>query len=277
MGERIELRAALALPIVGFFAFVCGVVVAVPTAPVGLRVVMCVFALSFLGFAILLGRRRLVVDDAGITARGVFSTTQLGWNEIDHYTFWSMDQQMVYAVGGQGGLAGALVIGLVAAAVAVSRNRGNANRRFAAGKLTVVGKRTLAVDARYAKVTDALDPIFDRLHAVVGPRRDFAPFTLGIGELVHTKKGAIALADIEKISVGSGRLYIKKRGKRLSWLSVHMKQIHNGLLLIEALGEAGLIVDAKAGMFVPPTVLDKLHAATARQQAMPAARVVRRD
>lgn len=278
MGERIELRAALALPIVfGFFALTCGAVAAVPTIPVAMRVVMGLFALFFLAFAILLGRRRLTIDDSGITARGVFGTTELGWNEIDHYTFWSMDQQMVYAVGGQGGVAGALVVGLIAAAVAMSRNRGSANRRFAAGRLTIVGKRTVAIDARYAKVTDALDPIFDRLHAVVGPRRDFAPFTLGAGELVHAKKGAIALADIEKISVGSGRFFIKKRGKRLSWLSLHMKQIHNGLLFIEALGEAGLIVDAKAGMFVPPTVLDKLHAATARQQAMPTARVVRRD
>lgn len=249
---------------------------ALPMPPAA-RVVLGTFALVFLGFAILLGRRRLIVDDSGITAKGVFATTQLGWHEIDHYTFWSMDQQMVYAVGGQGGVAGALVVGLIAVAVAASRNRGSANRRFAAGKLTLVGKTTLAIDARYAKVTDALDPLFDRLHALLRPRRDFAPFTLGAGELVHAKKGPIALAEIEKISVGSGRLYIKKRGKRLSWLSVHMKQIHNGLLLIEALGEAGLIVDAKAGMFVPPTVLDKLHAATARQQAMPAARVVRRD
>ena len=277
MGERIELRAALALPIVfGFFALCFGAMAALPM-PAGARVFFGTAALCFLGFAILLGRRRLTIDDSGITAKGVFSTSQLGWNEIDHYTFWSMDQQMVYAVGGQGGLAGALVIGVIAAAMAASRNRGTANRRFAAGRLSLVGKTTVAIDARYAKVADALDPIFETLHTLLGPRRDFAPFTLSPVELVHARKGSIALAEIEKISVGGGRLIIKKRGKRLSWLSVHMKQVHNGLLLIEALAEAGLIVDANAGMFVPPTALDKLRAATQRQQAMPAARVVRRD
>ena len=277
MGARIELRAALALPIVfGFFALMCGALAVLPM-PAAARIIFGILTLFFLGFALLLGRRRLVVDDSGVTAKGLFGTTQLGWNEIDHYTFWSMDQQMVYAVGGNAGVAGAIVVGVVAAIVAATRNRGQDNRRFAAGRLTLVGKSTIAIDARYAKVTTALDPIFDHLHALLGPRRDFAPFTLSPGELVHAKKGPIALPDIEKISVGGGRLVIKKRGKRLSWLSVHMKQIHNGLLFIEALGEAGLVVDANAGMFVPPTVLDKLRAATARQQAMPAARVVRRD
>ena len=56
-----------------------------------------------------------------------------------------------------------------------------------------------------------------------------------------------------------------------------MKRIKNGMLFIEELGEHGLVVDAKAGMFVPPTVLSKLHAAASRQAALPAARVVHRD
>ncbi|MBV8762611.1 MAG: hypothetical protein JO257_35325 [Deltaproteobacteria bacterium] len=274
---RIELRAALALPIIfGFFALCFGAIAAMPM-PAGGRIVLGVFALVFLGLAILLGRRRLTVDDSDVTAKGMFGEKHLAWTEIDHYTFWSMDQQMVYAVGGNAGVAGAVVVGIIAAIVAASRNRGEANRRFAAGRLTLVGKTTIAIDGRYAKVTAALDPILGHLHALLAARRDFAPFTLTPGELVHAKKGPIALPDIEKISVGGGRLNIKKRGKRLAWLSVHMKQIHNGLLFIEALGEAGLVVDANAGMFVPPTVLDKLRAATARQQAMPAARVVRRD
>ena len=274
---QIELRAARSLPfVIGFFALCFGAFALLPMGA-GPRIVMGIIALACVAFAVLLGRRRLVIDETGLTAHGMFATKQLSWGEIDHYTFWSMDQQMVYAVGGQGGLAGALVVGIVAAAVAASRNKGQANRRFAAGKLTLVGKTSLSIDARYANVSAALDPIFDRLHGQLGPRRDFAPFTLGPTELVHAKKGPIALAEIEKISVAGGSLVIKKRGKRLAWLRVHMKQIHNSLLLIEALGEAGLVVDAAAGMFVPPTVLDKLRAATQRQQAMPAARVVRRD
>ena len=274
---QIELRAARTLPfLIGFFALCFGAFALLPMGA-GPRIAMAVIAMALIALAIGLGRRRLVVDDAGLTAHGMFGTTQVSWGEIDHYTFWSMDQQTVYAVNGQGGVAGAIIVGIVAAAVAASRNKGQANRRFAAGKLTLVGNTSLAIDARYANVSAALDPIFDRLHALLGPRRDFAPFTLSPVELVHAKKGPIALAEIEKISVAGGSLVIKKRGKRLAWLRVHMKQIHNSLLLIEALGEAGLVVDAAAGMFVPPTVLDKLRAATQRQQAMPAARVVRRD
>jgi hypothetical protein len=273
---RIELRAALAAPIgLALFAFVL-VALAFVVPGSSSKVAFGLFAIGVLGIAIQLARRRLVIDDTGLTARGMFGTQQMSWGQIDHYTFWSMDQQMVYAVGA-GGVGGAIIVGLVAAAMAASRKRGNANRRFATGKLTLVGKGSVPIDARYANVTAALDPIFERLHGLLGPRRDFAPFTLGATELAHAKKGPIALAEIEKISVAGGSLVIKKRGKRLAWLRVHMKQIHNSLLLIEALGEAGLIVDAAAGMFVPPTVLDKLHAATQRQQAMPTARVVRRD
>src|SRR3569623_2296185 len=274
---QIELRAARTLPfVIGFFALCFGVFALLPMGA-GPRITMAVIAMALVALAIVLGRRRLVVDDAGVTAHGAFGTKQLSWGELAHYTFWSMDQQMVYAVNGQGGVAGAIIVGIVAAAVAASRTKGQANRRFAAGKQTLVGKTSLAIAARYANISSALAPIFDRLHALLGPRRAYAPFTLGPGELTHAKTGALALAEIEKISVGSGYLIIKKRGKRLAWLRVHMKQIHNGLLLIEALGEAGLVVDANAGMFVPPTVLDKLRIANARQQAMPAARVVRRD
>jgi hypothetical protein len=265
--------------VLGFLAlmFLMLALVIRATVPV---VIFAAIGVALIYLAVKIGQRRLVIDDAGMTAKGVFSTSTIPWNELDHYTFWSMDQQAMYAVGGaQGGLAGVVVVAIVAAVVSATRNKGVDNRRFGMGRLTVVGQagRRIHIDTRYKKPGDALDGAFDQLHARLRSRRDYAPFTLGDQELHHATKGSLALAEIEKISVGGGRLIIKKRGKRLAWLRQPMKSLHNGMLFIEELGEKGLVVDAKAGMFVPPTVLDKLRAATARQAAMPTARVVSRD
>jgi hypothetical protein len=243
-------------------------------------VVIAAIGLAMIFFAVKLGQRRLVIDEAGVTVKGMFGTSAIPWNELDHYTFWSMDQQAMYAVGGaQGGLAGVVIVAIVAAVVSATRNKGVDNRRFGMGRLTIVGQagRTIHIDTRYRKPGAALDGAFDHLHGRLRDRRDYAPFMLSDTELRHATKGSLALAEIEKISVGGGRLIIKKRGKRLAWARQPMKQLHNGLLFIEELGEKGLVVDAKAGMYVPPTVLDKLRAATARQAAMPTARVVSRD
>ena len=188
---------------------------------------------------------------------------------------------MGYAYGGyQAGVAGAIIIAIVALVVSSARNRGTANRRFGMGRLTIVGNgRSIAIDSRFKGVVDALDAAFEELHTRLraSGRRDYAPFALGNGELHDRLKGTLALPDIEKISVVGGRMIIKKRGKRLAWSKVHLKNVRNGMLFIEELGEHGLIVDAKAGMFVPSTVLEKLHAASVRHAALSAARVVSRD
>jgi hypothetical protein len=279
MGERIELKANLGGPIgLGIVAAMSLVLALV--LPTSGMIICGAIGLVLMFFAVKLGQRRLVIDEAGVTAKGMFGTSAIAWNELDHYTFWSMDQQAMYAVGGaQGGVAGVIVVAIIAAIISSRRNKGVDNRRFSMGRLTIVGQaaRRIHIDNRYRKVSPALEGAFDQLHGRLHARRDYAPFTLSDQELRHATKGSLALAEIEKISVGGGRLIIKKRGKRLAWLREHMKNVHNGLLFIEELGEKGLVVDAKAGMFVPPTVLDKLRAATARQAAMPAARVVSRD
>lgn len=281
MAARIDLRASYPGPI--FLGLLGLVFVGLVATPVGIVLELLFFAIggSIVALAIMLGRRRLTVDENGVTAKGTFGTQMILWNELDHYTFWSMDQQMGYAYGGaQAGLAGVIIIAIVAAVMSSARNRGAANRRFGMGRLTLVGHgRRIAIDSRFKGVVDALDTAFEELHARLraSGRRDYAPFALGNGELHEKSKGTLALPDVEKISVSGGRLVVKKRGKRLAWTKVHLKNVRNGMLLIEELGEHGLIVDAKAGMFVPPTVLEKLHAATARQAALPAARVISRD
>jgi len=279
MVERIELKASKGISVaLILIAVMLGFIAVV--MPASGTIIFGGIALLMVFFAIKLGQRRLVIDDNGVTAKGAFSTSVIPWNELDHYTFWSMDQQAVYAAGGaNAGLAGVIIIAIIGVAVAAARNKGARNRRFGAGRLTIVGQgnRTIAIDTRYAKLTGALDTLFDHLHSRLRGRRDYAPFTLSNVELHHATKGSLGLAEIEKISVAGASLVIKKRDKRLAWARVPMKKIRNGMLFIEELGEHGLVVDAKAGMFVPPTVLTKLHAAASRQAALPAARVVNRD
>ncbi|MDB4958829.1 MAG: hypothetical protein JWO36_6398, partial [Myxococcales bacterium] len=166
------------------------------------------------------------------------------------------------------------------AAVNAGKNKATANRRFQLGRLEIVtrDRRNLAISARYKNVGEAIDFAFTELHERLrsAPRRDYDPFVLAATELTHTKKGQIGLADIEKIKVANCSLSIRKRGKKLAWASVHMKNLTNGMLFVEDLAERGIVVDAASGVFVPPTVLDKLRAATARQQALPQARIVQR-
>ena len=280
MAPRIELRANYGATVgLVVFAVMFAFMLVIPST--GVRVFIALLDAFMIFMAVKLAGRRLVLDEHGVTAKGAFSTSTISWNELDHYTFWSMDQQAVYAAGGaQAGLAGIIIVAIVAAVMASKRNKGDDNRRFAMGRLTLFGQsgRKIHIDARYKRPVDVLDPAFEEMHSRqrAAGRRDYAPFTLGPTELHHATKGTLALPDIEKISIASSQLIIKKRGKRLAWARVHMKNVHNGLLFIEELGERGLTVDAKAGMFVPPTVLEKLRAATARQAALPAARIVQR-
>ena len=55
-----------------------------------------------------------------------------------------------------------------------------------------------------------------------------------------------------------------------------MKNVKNVMLFLETVAEQGLVINANAEVFMPPTVLDKLRAAASRQAAMPQARVVER-
>lgn len=279
MGERIELKASLGGPIgLGVVALMLGLLAVI--LPAAAMIIFGLPALFLIFLCVKLGQRRLVIDDNGVTAKGAFSTSTIPWNELDHYTFWSMDQNMVYAAGGgQAGLAGIIIIAIIGVAMAASRNKGADNRRMSAGRLTIVGQgnRSIAIDTRYAKIAGALDAVFEHLHSRLRGKRDYAPFTLSNVDLHHATKGSLGLADIEKISVAGTALVVKKRDKRLAWARVPMKKIRNSMLFIEELGEHGLVVNAASGMFVPPRVMDKLRAAASRQAALPAARVVNRD
>jgi len=277
---RQELRASVGAS-VGLILLGLLAIPLVVWAPPVAKLVGIVLAAAAIALAIVLGRRRLIIDERGVTTKGAFGVRRLEWNEVDHYTFWSMDQTMVYAAGGQGGAIGVLVaMAIVAAVRRLRRGRANSNRRFVQGQLVLVGKSgtRLPIDGRYRDAYQALDRCFDELHPRLrGGTLEFLPFALGDTELRHAKKGVIGLADIQHVGLGGQRISIKKRDKRLSWASVPMKRIKNVLLFVELLAERGLVINANAEVFMPPTVLDKLRAAASRQAALPSARVVARQ
>lgn len=276
---RLELRAGIAASIgLVLLAIVPAMFVAIaPT--IGVKLVCGVIVAALLAIAILLAKRRLILDDRGVTAKGVLGVKRADWNDVDHYTFWSMDQTAAYAAGGQAGALGVIIVLGVMAALRAARKGKGSNRRFSQGQLVLVTKQgtRLPIDNRYARAVEALDHAFAELHPRLrAATHDFAPFAVSDTELRHTKKGTIGLADIQHVGAGGTRLTIKKAGKRLSWVSVPMKRIKNVMLLVELLAERGLVIKANADVFVPPTVLDKLRAATARQAALPQARIVAR-
>lgn len=254
--------------------------VAILPIPIAARVVFGLFAVFCIFLAVVLAKRRLIVDERGVTAKGAFGERHVDWDEVDHYTFWSMDQNAAYVAGTQGGVVGALIAVAVVAAVRAARTSGkHGNRRFNQGRLTLVTKTggKLVIDARYKDVIAALDYAFTELHARLRNKpQDFSPFSLGDTELRHAKKGVIGLPDIQHVGCGGARITIKKRDKRLAWAGAHMKSIKNVMLFIETVAEKGLVINANAEVFMPPTVLDKLRAAASRQAAMPQARVVDR-
>jgi hypothetical protein len=108
--ERIELKASWGAPIgLGLIALMLGLLAAV--VPAEGTIIFGLPALFLIFLAVKLGQRRLVIDETGVTAKGAFSTSVMPWNELDHYTFWSMDTQTAYAAGGaQAGLVGVLII-----------------------------------------------------------------------------------------------------------------------------------------------------------------------
>jgi hypothetical protein len=278
--QRLELKTATGSRVlIGFFVLLVALPVALLAKTVGLVIAAAMVA-GFIWLCIAMGKRRLVVDERGVTAKGMgASAKDVAWDDVDHYTYWSMDQQAVYVNGGQGGAAGAIIVVLVIAIVRAMRKKGASNRRFTQGRMTIVGKdgTQIALDARYADVALALDRAFAEIHPRLRQRPlDFSPFTVTATELTHPKKGTIGLADIEHINVGGAQIAIKKRDKRFSWASAHMKKVKNSLLFVEMAAETGLVVKASADVFMPAPVIDKLRIATSRQAAMPAARVVAR-
>jgi hypothetical protein len=277
---RLELRAGAGASVALILLAIVPAMLIALAPQLGVKIVCVVCVAALLALALVLGKRKLIIDERGVTAKGAFGVKRVDWNEVDHYTFWSMDQTVAYAAGGQGGALGVIIVMGIMAAVRAARRGKGTNRRFSQGQLVLVSTQStrLPIDNRYARVADALDRAFAELHPRLrAGTPDFMPFAISDTELRHAKKGTIGLADIQHVGAGGTRITIKKSGKRLSWVSVPMKRIKNVMLFLELLAERGLVIKANPEVFMPPTVIDKLRAATARQAALPQARVVARD
>jgi hypothetical protein len=278
--QRLELKTSAGSRVALGFVLL---LIALPTALLGKAIGVAIAGVLLSGFialCIAMGRRRLVIDERGISAKGISSTKYIAWDQVDHYTYWSMDQQGVYVNGSQGGAIGAIVVLAIFAIVRAVKRSKQSNRRFTQGRLTLVATdgTKIPLDARYKDVAPALDLLFAELHPRLRERAlDFTPFTITDTELRHIKKGTIGLADVQHVGAGSAQISIKKRDKRLSWATSHMKRVKNVMLFLEVVAERGLVVKANTEVFMPPSVLDKLRAAANRQAAMPQARVVSRD
>jgi hypothetical protein len=279
-GPRLELKPSRAQPIALGFLVALVVIPVVLLAPLAAKLAMLPVAAGYVWLAVRLARRRLILDDDRITWSGFRSRT-VRWDEATHYTFWSMDQSYVAAgaAAGGGGVIAAMVVFLLVRGL--RRRDKHKNRRFSCGRMTIHGPRgtKLSIDAQMFRDAGlALDRAFEELHGRLRTReRDFTPFTLGEVDLHHATQGSLALADIDKIVVGSSRVAVKRRGKRRAWARARMAKVHNVMLLLEELAERGLIVDTRRDVFVPPPVLGKLEEAASRQAAMPQAKIVRRN
>lgn len=282
-GPRLELKptraSIVAIVVLLVLLALPSVMLVVVWSPLWAKLLAIVLLAGCIALCVAYARKRLILDDEGVTLRGVWRTRAMRWDDAERYTFWSMDQTYLAAGGAAGAGAGAIAVILVYLFARALR-RSAKNRRFSMGQLTIwshAGDR-IAIAPRFKGTGEALDRAFEELHARLRTReRDFTPFTLGEVDLHHATEGSLALADVDKIVVGSSRVAVKRRGKRRAWARARMAKVHNVMLLLEELAERGLIVDTKRDVFVPPPVLGKLEAAASRQAAMPQAKVVRRN
>jgi PH (Pleckstrin Homology) domain-containing protein len=250
---------ATALPLIAF-AHVTGLVVGVALIA------------AYIALYIKLGKARLELDAAGVTARGAFSTRSIRWDDVQSYTFSSIDPS-ANMNGAAGGLVGALA---VAAVRALQKSPGH--RMFKGGRLTLRGRdgTKLAVPAgKYHGLIDALDGVFAELHARIGPAAtSFGDLSFDGKRLRHVRKGELEVSEIDRIVVAStAAISIYKVGKRFAWASTHMTRTDNSMLLFERLMDRSVKLELAPGVFLPTPTLALITHAAATRSALPQATV----
>ena len=146
------------------------------------------------------------------------------------------------------------------------------------GVLAIVARdgHRLPIDHRYRQVSRAIEYALDRLHEQFGEDASFEPFSLAGSELRHARKGALALAEIERVEVDGRQLAVYQRGQRRAWASAPLASVRNSTVLVESLADRGLTILASPALAITPAVKAKVAAAAARQAALPRAHVVDR-
>lgn len=285
MGEQLDIRPRVAGPIVaGVLIAILGAFLAAISRSghhplLGLTIFGVVLIALAVWWMVATAMRKITITSEGITRSGMFGTKTVRWDEVSHYRYWSLSQQGGYYGGGQGGLIGVLVVAAIfAAAKALKKDRG-ANRNFSLGGIKLIGRdgQTVKMDTQFKDIDVALDRCFDELHPrMKGREQNYAPFTVTDNEISHASKGSLALAEVEKVTIGGGTIAVKKRGKRLAWAKSAMRSTNNTMLLVEDLTERGIVVDANVEVFMPLPLIGKLSAVRSRHANLPQAVVVKR-
>jgi hypothetical protein len=187
-----------------------------------------------------LARRRLLIDEHGVSVRGMLGRRAFAWDEIRHYTYWAGRYGNVELV------------------------------------LRDHDGRWMLLDARYRDIRAATARIIAELHARYGERATFAPFSLEDEGLRHMRAGLLRWKDLEVVKLDRQepqRMRVLKRGKALAWVSTLLSEVENSVLLLERLGERGVAIE------LPPAqlVTTRLREMLAARAALPRAQVVRRD
>lgn len=193
------------------------------------------------GLYVYLYWRALIIDDAGVTARTIFGAKRIAWDDLAYYRYTSLTRFSV--VVGSGLVGGPLAM-LAAGSIA-------AKKGFAFGALRVYDKRgtRITIDRRYEDVASAIERCFGDLHARL-PGDDFAPFAIRGDALAYAGR-ELALTDIERVAVSSGRIRVFARGKTLAWASSTMGGVRNAVMFVEALARRGVAVRTSDGVYMP--------------------------
>jgi hypothetical protein len=238
------------------------IVLAVPFAAAGFGLALITPLLAVgaaAGYAaawLVIGRRRVVVDHDGVTWRGLGGAGRLGWDDVDHYRYWSGH------VSGPG--------------------RDLRDRLVDARTATVVGTRhhlvlqgethQVVIDSSLYGAERAVGRVLAELHPRLRSRGplDLAPFTIRDDGLHHAKAGLLAWVDVEKITLSNElppRLRVMKHGKAFAWASEPLGEIRNGMLLLEELAERGIAIDPGHQALITEPMLSSM----ARSRALPTA------
>jgi hypothetical protein len=201
-----------------------------------------VFFVAIVAMLVRATRRRITIDDEGITRRWM-RTARISWDQVACYTYWTK----------------------ISFGDAAGTNK-DIERQFVAIKIVDVGGSKIAIDhgwrRPYAAVARAIEALHPRLQAT-----GFEPFSFTDGALRHIKRGDIAFADIDKVIVSADWLSIRTPGKTIEWAGVELKRLVSSLLFLERLAERGVNVIISGGQFIPPLVRQRLSDAKARTPA----------
>jgi len=231
-----------------------------------IRVITPVGALAVIAVVLGLWHRRrntrIVVDDAGITQRGMFRSRGIAWDDVESYRYLSVKQPIVAHGRGGSGLLGAVVGTLEERAAQRASGHGGyfglgyiEFHRRGGGRPFRIGKDPfLGPQGGYDDITGLIEVIVDELTRRLRTD-DFAPFLITQTALRHADGREIQHAQISRVELAAGKLVVFGGQPPAAWSTTAMQEVHNPLLLLRRLAQRGVPITCGQEVFVPPSVL----------------------